>query len=126
MILTVRNPDGELMLVTPLTTERLFIVVMTASPVAVKLPSVMVTFGGLVAEYPEPPAVIYTPVTLPLAPGQYNLVVRLAGYEAYSDRVQVKDNIQTQLDLDLKEKNNVKIAWAEVATVLLDYRVTLG
>ncbi len=58
-----------------------------------------------------------TPVTLPLAPGQYNLVVRLAGYEAYSDRVQVKDNIQTQLALDLKEKNNVKIAWAEVATV---------
>jgi hypothetical protein len=57
-----------------------------------------------------------TPVTLPLAPGQYNLVLRMPGYEAYAGSVQVKDNIQTQLDVDLKEKNNVKVAWAQVDT----------
>lgn len=53
-----------------------------------------------------------TPVTLPLAPGNYNLVVRLSGYEAYSGRVQVGDNIQTQLSVDL----NSRVAWAEVET----------
>jgi uncharacterized membrane protein len=53
-----------------------------------------------------------TPVTLPLAPGQYNLVVRLPGYEAYAGKVQVKDNIQTQLDLEL----NARLAWAQVET----------
>ena len=55
-----------------------------------------------------------TPVTLPLAPGQYNLVLRLAGYEAYAGNVQVKDNIQTQLDVQLKAKSNVHVAWAQV------------
>ncbi|MGC1620240.1 MAG: serine/threonine-protein kinase, partial [Candidatus Acidiferrum sp.] len=30
-----------------------------------------------------------TPLTLPLAPGNYNLVVRLPGYEAYAGKVQV-------------------------------------
>jgi len=53
-----------------------------------------------------------TPVTLPLAPGQYNLVVRLPGYEAYAGKVQVKDNIQTQLNLEL----NARVAWAQVDT----------
>ncbi len=57
-----------------------------------------------------------TPVTLPLAPGTYNLVVRMPGYEAYAGSVQVKDNIQTQLDVELKEKNTVKVAWAQVET----------
>ena len=57
-----------------------------------------------------------TPVTLPLAPGQYNLVMRMLGYEAYAGSVQVKDNIQTQLDVDLKEKSTVKVAWAQVDT----------
>jgi eukaryotic-like serine/threonine-protein kinase len=55
-----------------------------------------------------------TPVTLPLAPGQYNLVVRMSGYDAYAGSVQVKDNIQTQLDVSLKEKINSHVAWAEV------------
>ena len=54
-----------------------------------------------------------TPVTLPLAPGQYNLVVRLAGYEAYAGKVQVKDYIQTQLSLEL----TARIAWAQVDTI---------
>ncbi|HTQ59777.1 MAG TPA: PEGA domain-containing protein [Candidatus Solibacter sp.] len=53
-----------------------------------------------------------TPVTLPLAPGNYNLVVRLPGYEAYAGKVQVKDNIQTQLSVEL----NSRVAWAQVDT----------
>ncbi|HYL61564.1 MAG TPA: serine/threonine-protein kinase [Candidatus Methylomirabilis sp.] len=55
-----------------------------------------------------------TPVTLPLAPGQYNLVLRLLGYEAYAGNVQVKDNIQTELNVELKEKSNVRVAWAQI------------
>jgi eukaryotic-like serine/threonine-protein kinase len=57
-----------------------------------------------------------TPVTLPLAPGQYNLVLRLTGYEAYAGSVQVKDNIQTTLDVDLKEKATSRVAWAEISS----------
>jgi serine/threonine protein kinase len=55
-----------------------------------------------------------TPVTLPLAPGQYNLVLRLQGYEAYSGTVQVKDNLQTQLNAKLAEKSHNRVAWAQV------------
>jgi eukaryotic-like serine/threonine-protein kinase len=55
-----------------------------------------------------------TPVTLPLAPGQYNLVLRLQGYEAYSGTVQVKDNLQTQLNAKLTEKTHNRVAWAQV------------
>jgi serine/threonine-protein kinase len=54
-----------------------------------------------------------TPVTLPLAPGQYNLVLRLEGYQAYSQQVSVKDNVQTQLQADLKPRN-AHVAWAQV------------
>jgi hypothetical protein len=57
-----------------------------------------------------------TPVTLPIAPGSYNLVIRMPGYDAYAGNVQVKDNIQTQLDVTLKEKSTVKVAWAQVET----------
>jgi hypothetical protein len=58
-----------------------------------------------------------TPVTLPLAAGQYNLVLRLPGYEGYAGSVQVKENIQTQLDVDLKEKTaSSRVAWAQVET----------
>jgi hypothetical protein len=39
-------------------------------------------------------------------------VVRLPGYEAYAGNVQVKDNIQTQLAVEL----NARIAWAQVDT----------
>jgi hypothetical protein len=55
-----------------------------------------------------------TPVTLPLAPGQYNLVLRLPGYEAYAGNIQVKDNIQTQLNAVLNEKSASRVAWAQV------------
>ena len=55
-----------------------------------------------------------TPVTLPLAPGQYNLVLRLPGYEPYAGGIQVKDNIQTQLNVPLSEKSASRVAWAQV------------
>jgi hypothetical protein len=58
-----------------------------------------------------------TPVTLPLAPGQYNLVLRLAGYEAYAGSIQVKDNIQTQLNVALNEKSASRVAWAQVNSI---------
>jgi hypothetical protein len=45
-----------------------------------------------------------TPLTLPLAPGQYNLVLRLPGYEAYAGAILVKENIQTRIDVQLAEK----------------------
>ena len=55
-----------------------------------------------------------TPVTLPLAPGNYNLVLRLQGYDPYSGGVQVKDNIQTQLNIPLNERNANHVAFAQV------------
>jgi serine/threonine protein kinase len=57
-----------------------------------------------------------TPVTLPLAAGQYNLVLRLQGYDAYAGSVQVKDNAQTQLGVKLAEKSASRVAWAQVET----------
>jgi eukaryotic-like serine/threonine-protein kinase len=54
-----------------------------------------------------------TPVNLPLAPGSYNLVLRLEGYEPYSGQIQVKDNVQTTLDLELKPRAG-HVAWAQV------------
>ncbi len=55
-----------------------------------------------------------TPATLPLGPGQYDLVLRLPGHDAYAGHIQVKDNIQTTLDVELKEKAQVHVAWAQV------------
>jgi hypothetical protein len=43
-------------------------------------------------------------------------VLRLTGYEAYAGGVQVKDNIQTTLDVELKEKATSRVAWAEVTS----------
>ena len=54
-----------------------------------------------------------TPVVLPLAPGQYNLVLRLPGYEPYSGSIQVRD-IQTQLNIELTERSATHVAWAQV------------
>jgi len=56
-----------------------------------------------------------TPVTLPLAPGSYNLVLRLEGYEPYVGQIQVKDNVQTTVDLDMKPRAG-HVAWAQVDT----------
>jgi hypothetical protein len=55
-----------------------------------------------------------TPVTLPLAAGSYNLVLRLEGYEPYVGQVQVKENVQTTLDLELKQRSVNHVAWAQV------------
>jgi serine/threonine protein kinase len=54
-----------------------------------------------------------TPLTIPLAPNTYNLVLRLQGYEPHSQSVTVKENIQAQLDLELKAKG-ARVAWAQV------------
>lgn len=56
-----------------------------------------------------------TPVALPLAPGQYNLVLRLSGYEPYSGRIQVTD-IQTPLSVSLSERSATRVAWAQVTS----------
>jgi eukaryotic-like serine/threonine-protein kinase len=58
-----------------------------------------------------------TPASLPLAPGHYDLVLRLPGYDPYVGQVQVKDNIQTVLDAELKERGQSgHVAWAQVST----------
>ena len=55
-----------------------------------------------------------TPATLPLAQGQYDLVLRLQGYQAYAGHVVVKDNQQTTINAQLQEKSQVHVAWAQV------------
>jgi hypothetical protein len=71
-----------------------------------------------------------TPVTLPLAAGDYKLTLRLPGYDLYSGTVQVKENVQTQLALKLTAKSNSRIAWAQVdsfprgAEILVDGNAT--
>ncbi len=57
-----------------------------------------------------------TPVTLPLAPGQFNLVIRLSGYEPYVGPVQVKENSQTAMNLELVPRTLSQVAWAQVNT----------
>ena len=55
-----------------------------------------------------------TPATLPLAQGQYDLVLRRQGYEAYSGHIVVRDNAQTKIDAQLKERSPVHVSWAQV------------
>jgi hypothetical protein len=40
----------------------------------------------------------------------------MPGYEAYAGGIQVKDNIQTQLNVALNEKSASRVAWAQVNT----------
>ena len=54
-----------------------------------------------------------TPLTIPLAPSTYNLVLRKQGFEPYSQSVTVKENAQAQLDIELKERS-AHVAWAQV------------
>ncbi len=58
----------------------------------------------------------HTPMSLPLAPGQYNMVLHLEGYARYSGGVQVQDNIQTQFKVQLRAKDEGKVAWANVTS----------
>jgi len=57
-----------------------------------------------------------TPVVLPLAAGQYDIVMRLSGYNPYSSHVQVTDNVQTELSVQMHAKDTSKEAWANVST----------
>jgi hypothetical protein len=57
-----------------------------------------------------------TPVTLPLAAGKYNLVVRLSGYDAFSSQVQVQDDGQSKVTAELHQKTG-HVAWAQVDSV---------
>ncbi|HUL15688.1 MAG TPA: PEGA domain-containing protein [Terriglobales bacterium] len=57
-----------------------------------------------------------TPVSLPLAPGQYDIVLRLPGHEAYSSKVAVTAGAQSQLDVELKPRNS-HVAWAQVKSI---------
>jgi len=54
-----------------------------------------------------------TPVRLALAPGKYNLVLRMPGYEAFLDAVQVGDDGQSKVDAELHPKTG-HVAWAQV------------
>ncbi len=54
-----------------------------------------------------------TPLTLPLPPGKYNVVLRLQGYDAYSGSVQVRDDAQEKVEAALHQKNG-HVAWAQV------------
>jgi eukaryotic-like serine/threonine-protein kinase len=54
-----------------------------------------------------------TPVVLPLAPGKYNLMLRLRGYAGYSGKVEVRDDGQAKVEAVLHEKNGL-FAWAQV------------
>ena len=57
-----------------------------------------------------------TPVTLPLASGQFNIVLRLSGYEAYVGQVQVQENNQTAMNILLTPRAQPHVAWAQVNT----------
>jgi serine/threonine-protein kinase len=54
-----------------------------------------------------------TPMTLPLKPGKYNVVLRLQGYDAYSGSVQVGDDGQAKIEAAFHQKNG-HVAWAQV------------
>lgn len=57
-----------------------------------------------------------TPLTLPLAPGQYNLVIRRGGYEGYSETVKINDNAQTRVNVELTEHGQGHVAWAQISS----------
>jgi hypothetical protein len=54
-----------------------------------------------------------TPMTLPLKPGKYNVVLRLPGYDAYSGSVQLGDDGQAKIETALHQKSG-HVAWAQV------------
>jgi hypothetical protein len=57
-----------------------------------------------------------TPVTLPLAAGQFNVVLRLSGFEAFAGKVQVQENNQAVMDVLLTPRAQPHVAWAQVNT----------
>ncbi len=82
------------------------------------------TAFGLLVNTKPPEAEVYingakqsglTPVTLPLAQGEFSIMIRKEGYEPYAGHVQVKNNIQTQLDVELLPRT-IRVAWVMVRT----------
>jgi eukaryotic-like serine/threonine-protein kinase len=54
-----------------------------------------------------------TPLTVPLAPGKYNLVLRLSGYDAYVSQIEVRSDGQSKVNAEFHQKNG-HIAWAQI------------
>jgi len=54
-----------------------------------------------------------TPLTVPLAPGKYNLVLRLSGYDAYVSQIEVRSDGQSKVNAELHQKNG-HVAWAQI------------
>ena len=63
-----------------------------------------------------------TPLTLPLPPGKYNVVLRLQGYDAYSGSVQVRDDRQLTVEAALRQKTG-HVAWAQVESTPPDAEI---
>jgi hypothetical protein len=56
-----------------------------------------------------------TPLTIPLAPGKYNLVLRLSGYDAYVNQIEVRADGQSKVNAELRQKNG-RVAWAQISS----------
>jgi serine/threonine-protein kinase len=56
-----------------------------------------------------------TPLTIPLAPGKYNVVLRLSGYDAYVSQIEVPADGQSKVNAELREKNG-HVAWAQITS----------
>jgi serine/threonine protein kinase len=56
-----------------------------------------------------------TPLTIPLAPGKYNIVLRLSGYDAYSGQAEVHGDGQARMNAELHQKNG-RVAWAQITS----------
>jgi len=66
-----------------------------------------------------------TPTELHLAVGQYNLVLRLSGYEPYAATVQVR-KYATKLDVGLKERRTSETASVEVTSSPKGAEILIG
>jgi serine/threonine protein kinase len=56
-----------------------------------------------------------TPLTVPLAPGKYNLVLRISGYDAYVSQIDVRSDGQSKINAELHPKNG-HVAWAQISS----------
>ena len=56
-----------------------------------------------------------TPLTIPLAPGKYNLVLRRSGYDAFVSQIEVRADGQSKVNAELHQKNG-HVAWAQISS----------